>query len=291
MLRRNVELIGFNSYCVSARAELCFFPADDDELLAVIHHYQKSRLIVLGGGTNIILQRSIYKDPIVVLTGLNQWIRPVDDATLHVGAGVRLGAVVEYANQAGLAGLQSLAGVPGTVGGAIRMNAGAYGQCIGDRIRRVSTVDTATGARKYWDKRSSDFGYRTSAFSASGSIITDALIELEGKNINSPITADELQRQSFEILGKRATRIPYGLPNAGSVFKRADGSQPVGELVERLGLKGHRINDAMVSHQHAGIFVNNGFATGADIINLIADVTSKVLHRYGVTLEPEQVII
>lgn len=291
MLKHNIELTGFNSYCVSARADLCFFPADDNELLAVIQRYQNPRPLILGWGTNVILQQRIYQDPIIVLTGLNRWIRRLGDAILHVGAGVRLGAVVEYANRAGLPGLQSLAGVPGTVGGAIRMNAGAYGQCIGDRIRQVTTLDSVTGARKHWNKESSKFGYRASAFSEPGSIITDALIEFEGDDIDNPLEAEKLQKESSAILAKRAIRIPYGLPNAGSVFKRADGCQPVGELVDRLGLKGHRVNDAMVSHQHAGIFVNNGFATGEDIINLIDDVTSKVHKCYGVSLEREQVIL
>lgn len=291
MVKRDVELIGLNSYCVSARAELCLFPEDDEDLLEVIQRFPSASPNILGFGTNLILRRKVYEAPMIVLSGLNRWIRRVGSNLLHVGAGTRLGAVVEYANRAGLMGLQSLAGVPGSIGGAIRMNAGAYGQCIGESIKNVTTLDSMTGARKQWDRASAKFSYRTSVFSEPGAIITDALIELDGGHIGNPSKIEELRCESLAILAKRATRIPYGLPNAGSVFKRCDGCRPVGELIELLGLKGHRINDAMVSYQHAGIFVNNGFATGEDIVDLIADVTSKVHSRFGVTLEQEQVIL
>ncbi|RYH63430.1 MAG: UDP-N-acetylmuramate dehydrogenase [Alcaligenaceae bacterium] len=291
MVERDVELTGLNSYCVSARADLCLFPENDDDLLEVIQRFPSPIPNILGFGTNVILRSKTYEAPIIVLSGLNRWIKRVGSNLLHVGAGARLGAVVEYANRAGLAGLQSLAGVPGSTGGAIRMNAGAYGQCIGERVRSVTTLDSITGNYKQWDKASAKFSYRNSVFSDPGAIITDALIELEGNNIDNPWKIEELRRESLAVLAKRATRIPYGLPNAGSVFKRCEGCSPVGELIEQLGLKGYRINDAMVSYQHAGIFVNSGFATGDDIINLIADVTSKVHNRFGVTLEQEQVIL
>jgi len=291
MVERDVELTGLNSYCVSARADICLFPENDDDLLEVIQRFPSPIPNILGFGTNVILRSKTYEAPIIVLSGLNRWIKRVGGNLLHVGAGARLGAVVEYANRAGLAGLQSLAGVPGSIGGAIRMNAGAYGQCIGERVRSVTTLDSITGNYKQWDKASAKFSYRNSVFSDPGAIITDALIELEGNNIDNPWKIEELRRESLAVLTKRATRIPYGLPNAGSVFKRCEGCPPVGELIEQLGLKGYRVNDAMVSYQHAGVFVNSGFATGNDIVNLIADVTSKVHNRFGVTLEQEQVIL
>ncbi|WP_218813537.1 UDP-N-acetylmuramate dehydrogenase [Rickettsiella endosymbiont of Dermanyssus gallinae] len=286
-----VNLIAFNSYGINSIAERCYFPRNLQDLTEILEETYESNPKVIGGGSNIILSTNKYKNPIILLCGFNQYL--VSDANfISVGAGVKLSTLVEYTNACGLKGIQRLIGIPGSVGGAVRMNAGAYGQEIGQVVNWVDTLDIKMGKRKRWEKHELCFSYRTSSFALDNYIITDVGLKLSlDENIPLAERVELVRSESAELLAIRMQKIPYHMPNAGSVFKRTQNSMPIGLMVEQLGLKGYCINDAMISYQHAGIFVNKGFVIGKDLISLAEFVREKLASRFGVNIELEQVVI
>lgn len=287
----SLDLTAFNSYAIQATASRCYFPHNQKELTDSLLSFRGTPPIILGGGTNVLLMSQRYTTPVLILTALNRTII-CNGTYVEVGAGVSLATLVEFANSRGLAGLERLVGIPGTVGGAIRMNAGAYGQDIGGVLEWVETIDINSTGSRVWSKDEIGLSYRSNAIATEPVIITRAALRFKN---DSTIP---LQEQSARLLADsrhylllRAQKIPYHLPNAGSVFKRPSHGKPVGAMVETIGLKGHAINDAMISREHGGIIVNTGLATGADVAKLIELMRVRINEHFNVQVELEQVKI
>lgn len=233
-------------------------------------------LALLGKGTNVLASDRGFDGLVIRFdTPLHE---PVYDGTrVTACCGTSLTQLARETVRKGLMGVECLCGIPGTLGGACAMNAGAYGQEIRQVLRRVRIL--RDGCDEWVDVQDSDLGYRKSAFSFPGTIALEAELKLKPDDG----TAGETMQRCME---QRRMKQPLELPSAGSTFKRPAGHF-AGALIEQCGLKGTTVGGAKVSEKHAGFIVNTGGATEADVLALIALVQRVVLERTGVQLEPE----
>ena len=235
----------------------------------------------LGGGTNVLIGDA--ELPWVML----QLISPEPDIRIegtfaHVDAAADLGRMVTFCAKSNLGGMEGLIGVPGTVGGALRMNAGAYGTQIGSFVREVEVYRAA--GRRIETLRGSQisFEYRHTSF-APDDIMLAVKLELPSKPFAEILSGIRVCNE------KRRASQPLNQKSAGCIFKNPPGGS-AGRMIDEIGLKGHRIGDARVSDRHANFFINAGRASAADMLALIADVRDRVRRGYGVELEEEVII-
>lgn len=234
--------------------------------------------VVLGNGTNLLVADAGYRGVVVRLgEGFRTLTRTARG--LAAGAATPLPALARAAVEAGLAGCEFLAGIPGTVGGAVHMNAGAWGASLADIVAAVNTR-REDGAEAVYVPAELHFGYRTSRFAGSREVVTRVEVALQ------PGEAEEIKRRTAELMAARRRTQPVGLPSAGSVFKNPPGAK-AGQLLEAAGVKGLRRGGAQVSEIHANFIVNTGGATAADVLGLISELQRRVEERFGVALEPE----
>ncbi len=204
------------------------------------------------------------------------------ECIVEVEAGCELAALIGHSLESGLTGLEDLAGIPGSVGGAAFMNAGALGTSFGDRVKELRVLRIAPGEVKEiaLTRKKAAFGYRVAHGVGSGDIIYEVMLELEKGDV-------ERARERYkEAVAWRRREQPLSQPSAGSVFLNPEGGY-AGELIEKCGLKGLRVGDAMVSFKHANFIVNVGSATASDVLALIEKVKEEVLRREGVELREE----
>ena len=245
---------------------------------------EKVNRFLLGNGTNVLAKDTGYDGVILNLGGDFDSLsieENINDGTALVtaGAGVNLTKLSVYALKKGFTGLEFAHGIPGSVGGAVFMNAGAFGGEIGDRIVSVKAM-TPEGEIRIYGKDELGFGYRKSRFTDSGEIILEAVFVLKVfPRIPIRTLMEEFKRRRIE-------KQPLDLPSAGSAFKRPEGNF-AGKLIEEAGLKGFRSGDAAVSEKHAGFIVNLGNATSKDVEDVIDTVRNKVFQNSGIMLEPE----
>ncbi len=243
--------------------------------------------LAAGWGGNLLVSDEGLKGVVIVLRGELAQVRRLAGAENRISAGGGLGIpdLLSFCRRQGLGGLEFLAGIPGTVGGAVAMNAGAFGGSIGERVAAVKLVD-GTGALTCREGSALHFGYRGFEVPSGGSspgrgqIIVEAQLHLEREERVA------IARRMRGYLAKRRQRQPLEHPSAGSVFKNPAGDH-AGRLIERAGLKGHRIGGAMISTKHANFIVNTGDARAADILRLMDLVRQRVREQSGIELEPE----
>lgn len=237
---------------------------------------------VLGKGSNLLVGDEGYPGVALKLEftsgGLMQ-----DGVTLYAGAGMSLRAACVIARDEGLTGLVFAWGIPGSVGGAVYMNAGAYGGEMKDVVKRVWYMDTE-GRLLDCTGEELGFGYRRSAFMDGGKIITSAEFKLSHGD------KDEIKARMDELKARRLEKQPYDMPSAGSTFKRPKTGYAAA-LIEQCGLKGRRAGGAQVSEKHAGFIVNTGGATCKDVLELMDIVRETVFKETGIELEPEVRVI
>ncbi len=235
--------------------------------------------LILGNGSNLLVSDSGL-DRVVIRIGEGlDGVRLVDETTVEAGAGATLAKLCKFALEEGLSGLEFAYGIPGSVGGAVFMNAGAYGGEMKDVVRTVRFLDK-NGRPGSLSGDALGFHYRSSAFQQMGVVITSVVLQLK------PGDKTAIEAKMRELLGRRKDKQPLEYPSAGSVFKRPEGYY-AGALIEQSGLKGKTIGGAQVSEKHAGFIVNIGGATTKDVTDLIAYCQKEVFDRFGVRLEPE----
>lgn len=270
----------------------------------------------LGNGTNLLVADKGFEGVVITLAGEFSKISDMGTGSFKVGAAVPLGRFARMALKQGYAGIHKLAGIPGTIGGAIYMNAGAYGQEIGTYCTQVATLDANGNIREY-SNNDCAFGYRRSAFqkagaahpagrafdedSAQAETILSATFQLERDNAEGESQEQAVARLEAELaecMAKRKASQPLNMPNAGSTFKRlergsADMPQQIapGYYIEQAGLKGYRIGGAEVSTLHANFIVNAGGATAKDILDLSDYVKATVTEKFGVEFQREIVML
>ena len=251
---------------------------------------------ILGNGTNLLVSDKGYEGVIVTLAGDFSAIEDLGNGAFKVGAAVPLGRFARATLKQGFAGIHKLAGIPGTLGGAIYMNAGAYGQEIGTCCTMVTALDESGNVHEI-PANDCGFGYRQSIFQKNKAIILSATFQLpvagaEGKNVA------DLEAELAECMAKRKASQPLNMPNAGSTFKRLDkGATDTpaqiapGYYIEQTGLKGHRIGGAEVSTLHANFIVNAGGATAKDIKELSEFVQARVAEKFCIELKREIILL
>ena len=239
--------------------------------------------MIIGNGSNILASDDGYRGVVIRLDGDFRKIALVDDDTVYCGAGATLAALCKFALNNGLSGLEFAWGIPGSVGGAVFMNAGAYGGEMKDVVYSVNHL-TKNGEPGRTEKDALQFGYRTSVYRQNNAIITGATLKLRKDN------PEDIHARMDDYLGRRSSKQPLEYPSAGSVFKRPAGAY-AGALIEQCGLKGHSHGGAQVSEKHAGFIINKANANANDVKSLIREVQTKVYDETGYNLECELIIL
>lgn len=235
-------------------------------------------MFVLGKGSNLLVSDRGIKGA-VIYTGKQCGISLTDENTVRAQSGASLAQLCTFALENSLSGLEFAYGIPGTVGGAVFMNAGAYGGEMKDVLLNSEYVST-DGTSGELDNEAMELSYRHSAYENSNLVITAASVRL------APADRNEIKSTMNDILARRKEKQPLEYPSAGSTFKRPEGNF-AGALIEQCGLKGVSVGGAQVSEKHAGFIINRGGATAADILSLIKHVQARVKAQTGVSLETE----
>lgn len=246
-------------------------------ILALCRQYHVSYSFI-GNGSNLLVGDKGIRGVVIEMTDPMGNIE-VDGTQITAQAGAMLSKIANTAASNGLGGMEFAAGIPGSVGGAVVMNAGAYGGEMKDIIERVYVLDE-NGAQLELDRDALDLGYRHSCIPEKKYIVTKVVLELVPRN------EAEIRSEMKELNEKRAEKQPLQYPSAGSTFKRPEGYF-AGKLIMDAGLRGYQVGGAQVSEKHCGFVINKGDATAADICQLMQDVADKVQAQFGVVLEPE----
>lgn len=272
------------SFRCGGSADLYVVPGNLAELFSVRELLLKEKLphIIMGNGSNLLFLDGGYRGVVVKLGEGIDRVR-FEGNMVFAEPGVGLAALSRQAMKEGRSGLEFACGIPGSLGGAVYMNAGAYGGSISDLVISVASLDSYGIMR---DRRDADceFGYRQSIFAKNGEMIVGVKLQL-GEDLPSRI-----EERMRELTEKRNAKQPVNMPSAGSFFKRPEGDF-AGRLIEEAGLKGLRVGGAMVSPLHAGFIVNTGGATARDVVDLMTIVRETVAERSGIVLEPEVQIV
>lgn len=246
-------------------------------ILALCRRYHVSYSFI-GNGSNLLVGDKGIRGVVIEMTDPMGNIE-VDGTKITAQAGAMLSKIANTAASNGLGGMEFAAGIPGSVGGAVVMNAGAYGGEMKDIIEKVYVLDE-NGAQLELDRDALDLGYRHSCIPEKQYIVTKVVLELVPRN------EAEIRSEMKELNEKRAEKQPLQYPSAGSTFKRPEGYF-AGKLIMDAGLRGYQVGGAQVSEKHCGFVINKGDATAADICQLMRDVSDKVQAQFGVVLEPE----
>lgn len=277
MSRHTTFRIGGPASCL---LEIC----NRQELSGVLDLLYREALpyFVLGNGSNLLVSDKGYEGIVIKLAG--EFARvTVEGNRIRVGGAVTMAAAAKKALDASLTGLEFAAGIPGTIGGGMVMNAGAYGSELSFVTEAVELMDEQGNCLK-WSNEQMAFGYRTSAIKGGTYIVTEAVLSLE------PGNPGEIRGTMDELARKRREKQPLEYPSAGSTFKRPEGHF-AGALIMNANLGGFQIGGARVSEKHCGFVVNMGGATAADVRQLIEEVQKQVKTRFDVVLEPEVIFV
>lgn len=274
------SMASHTTFRIGGPADYFVMPEGTEELASVLNLCKEENMpyFILGNGSNLLVGDKGFRGVVIQLYKNFDGIQ-IEGTTVTAKAGAMLIRVAKEAGKAGLTGLEFASGIPGTIGGAMVMNAGAYGGEMKDVVTAV-TVLTKDGKIKTLTGEEMNFRYRGSVVEDEGCIVLEAVMELKEGNL------EEIQARIEELSVQRKTKQPIEFPSAGSTFKRPEGYF-AGKLIQDSGLRGYRVGGAQVSEKHCGFVINAGGATAADVIKLMQDVSEKVNEQFGVTLEPE----
>ena len=280
-LKMNEPMTKHTSFKIGGGAEVMAFPKNAEELSAIL---KASALLdvkpaILGAGTNVLAPDAGISGLVICLKDCLEGMEKLEGDRIRVAAGVTMTRAAVFAANHGLSGLEFAHGIPGTVGGGVYMNAGAYGGEIVQVCESVSVMDMA-GELTERSREEMQFSYRHSVLEDEGGIVVSAVFKL---TLGDPA---EIKGKMKELQGKRSASQPLDLPSAGSAFKRPVGGYAAA-LIDRAGLKGYQVGGAAISTKHAGFAVNLGGATAEDVKNLLTQVSDKVFENSGIRLEPE----
>lgn len=280
-IRLQEPMSAHTSFRIGGPAEAMAFPKNKEELAKIL---KASALLdcktaILGAGTNVLAPDEGLSGLVICLKDCLDGMEQMDDTTIRVMAGVTMSRAAVFAANLGLSGMEFAHGIPGSVGGGVYMNAGAYGGEICQICEEVEVMDWQGNVR-ILSKEQMQFSYRHSLLEDTGDIVIRADFRLRKAD------PQEIKDRMKELIGKRSASQPLDLPSAGSAFKRPAGGYAAA-LIEQAGLKGFRIGGAAISSKHAGFAVNVGNATAEDVRELLKQVSEKVYSQTGIRLEPE----
>ena len=281
---RDALMKNYTTFRIGGPADLLIQPSSEEELIRIAAYLRQKDIstVVLGNGSNVLVKDGGIRG-VVVKIGKNMGNIRTEGEELTAEAGALLSAAALAAADGGLTGMEFAAGIPGSVGGAVFMNAGAYGGEMSQIIVSCRAL-MPDGALREFSKEELKLGYRTSVFSQNGGIITSCRMKLQAGD------RETIYGYMRELAGRRTEKQPLNLPSAGSTFKRPEGYF-AGKLIQDSGCRGLRVGGARVSQKHAGFVVNEADASAEDVIRLIRLVQMRVRDCFGVDLEPEVRII
>lgn len=279
--KANEPMAKHTSFRIGGGAEVMAFPKTREELALIL---QKSALLdckiaILGAGTNVLAPDSGISGLVVCLKDCLDGLEQLDASRIRVMSGVTMSRAAVFAANLGLSGLEFAHGIPGSVGGGVYMNAGAYGGEIRQICESVEVMDRSGNIRTLSNEEMR-FSYRHSILEETDDIVVSAVFLLTKGN------PEEIRAKMKELIGKRSASQPLDLPSAGSAFKRPVGGYAAA-LIDQAGLKGYRVGGAAISAKHAGFAVNLGNATSEDVKALLQQVSDKVFENSGIRLEAE----
>ncbi len=281
--KTDLPLSEYSTFRIGGRGEIGIFPNSREQLAQTVGMLAELEMPykIIGNGSNILFADGNIKGALI-FTKKMKTLR-LEGNMIIAEAGVPLSAVASLALQQGLCGFEFAAGIPGTVGGGIYMNAGAYGGALSDVLKTSVALNTESGEQTELTEHS--FGYRKSIY-----ISTPTLVCVEGTLQLAEGNKEEIKEKMHTLAENRRQKQPLSLPSAGSYFKRPEGSF-AGKLIEDAGLKGFQIGGARVSEKHAGFIVNTGGATAAEVLAVESHIKNTVFALYGVMLEREVRVI
>lgn len=279
---QNEDMSKHTSFKVGGKADFFIIVNDVKELVHVLELVKKLRIkfYILGNGTNIIVKDEGFRGIIIKLNFKQLEVR---DGKIIVGAGIPVALLSEFAYRNLIEGYEFLSGIPGTIGGAVKMNAGAYGSEIKDVVVETTILDEKERIKKL-DNDAHKFTYRNSIFFDKKWIILHSSFKIIKGN------KEEIKAKREELMESRKEKQPLNMPNAGSIFKRSDSCIPA-KLIDEAGLKGYKIGGAQISEKHAGFIVNTGNATATDVIKLIKFTKETIKEKFKQDLELEVIIL
>ena len=277
----NESMAKHTSFRIGGPVEVMAFPKNADELAKLLRTSVSLNITpaIMGAGTNILAPDEGIRGLVICLKDCMDGMEQLDDSRIRVAAGVTMTRAAVFAANLGLGGLEFAHGIPGTVGGGVYMNAGAYGGEICQVCESVEVMDRE-GNISNVACNGMEFSYRHSILEDTDSIVLSAIFALQ------PRPQEEIREKMAELMTKRKTSQPLDLPSAGSAFKRPVGGYAAA-LIDQTGLKGFCVGGAGVSTKHAGFVVNNGGATSEDVKEVLRQVSDKVFENTGIRLEPE----
>ena len=282
MITREQELMSrHTSFKVGGPARFYLIPENEGEVCEALDFADVRQLpfMIVGNGSNLLVADSGYQGVVIEIGEQLSDFSVAEGGLVTVGAGMRLTAMASRLAGLGLAGFEFAGGIPGTVGGGITMNAGAYGGEIKDCLKEI-TVMTSAGERKVVKAEDLQLSYRHSILQEKDWVVLSATFAFEQGD------PEAIREQIRELNEKRREKQPLEYPSAGSTFKRPEGHF-AGKLIEDAGLRGYAVGDAQVSEKHCGFVVNLGEATATQVYELIEHVQGVVKEKFGVELEPE----
>lgn len=279
-INENVDIKDITTYKLKGKVKKLIIAESIDDLKEVIKELKGKKYKIIGNGSNLIISGD-YDGTIVKLEGIDGLIIKGDE--VRVGASYNLAKLSRECAKRGLSGLEFACGIPGTIGGAVCMNAGAYGKEMKDVTESVKVLD-GNGKIIKLNKENIKFAYRKSIFQTSNYICLQVKLKLKKDN------PEDILKRINDIMKERTEKQPLEYPSAGSVFRNPKGDS-AGRIIEKLNLKGLKIGGAEVSQKHANFIVNKGSASAEDVIELIDIIKDKVKKEYNIDLECEQEII
>jgi UDP-N-acetylmuramate dehydrogenase len=272
------------TFHIGGPADVLVMPESVAEVISVIEWARKQGLpyLVIGAGSNLLVRDGGFRG-LVVKLGDNFNRIEFNGIEVKAQAGVKVSHLAAMAAEQGLGGLEFSEGIPGSLGGAVHMNAGAYGGEFSQVVTSVTVLNEA-GELLALKKSELEFGYRSSIIQRLRYVVLEVELELH------PEEPHLIKERMQELSRQRKERQPLEFPSAGSVFKRPPG-RFVGPMIDELGLKGYRVGDAEVSSKHAGFIVNRGQATARDVLALVSFIQQRVKEKFGVDLETEFLIV
>ena len=272
----------YTTFRIGGKADAICFVHGLGELQQVFSYLNREKIpyLLVGRGSNLLVRDGGFKGAVIIMRGQLATVKQHEknDQVVVAGGGLTLSDLVKFCSQRGLGGLEFLSGIPGTVGGAVTMNAGAFGRAMGDVVQQVDVV-TPEGEITSRNRSDLAFSYRESSIQ-EGSLVVRASLQC------SQETPEIVSGRVAEYLTRRKVTQPLEYPSAGSVFRNPPNDY-AGRIIEQTGLKGKKIGGAMISPKHANYIVNTGGAKAEDVLRLMEMAKEKVREAKGIELEPE----
>jgi len=279
-IKENVSLANYTTFRIGGKAKYFFIAKNKEDIILTVKLAKKLKLpfFILGAGSKLLIADKGFKGLVIKTENTKYQIL---NTKIIAGAGTRLGELISGSVKSGLSGLEWASGIPGTVGGAIRGNAGAFKKSIKEIVKEVEVFDTKTEKTKILKNKDCNFYYRESIFKKNKNlIILSTLLQLKKRK------KSEIKRKIKEYISYRKNMQPLNFPSAGSIFKNPKGFF-AGQLIEECGLKGKKIGKVKISEKHSNFIINLGKGKARDVKKLINLVKKKVKNKFGIKLEEE----